>query len=189
MPIITGFQRKECSRVSLQYGYADIAYFLTQTGGLVLVRSGCNSAWTIACAAAQVACELNAWKATPVSGVGKAAGVGLAIMKKAINTCRVGFHQVKLGQYLQLSCFAQLFQHSAVYSIKSIFAFNYPLRVSPFPLTIPSIHPFALCRQPFPFPVILPLDKLQKGSANLLSGLEKSLVLVCYKYYYHQRAT
>ena len=120
MPIITGFQRKECSRASLQYGYADIAYFLTQTGGLVWVRFGRNSAWTIAHAAAQVTCELNAWNAAPVSGVGKAVGVGLVVMKKAINTCRVGIHQVKLGQYLQLSCFAQLFQHSAVYGIKSI---------------------------------------------------------------------
>lgn len=125
MPIITGFQRKECSRASLQYGYADIAYFLTQTGGLVLVRSGRNSAWTIARTAAQVACELNAWNAAPVSGVGKAVGVGLAVMKKAINTCRVGIHQV-------------------------YFAFNYPLRVSPFPLTIPSIQPFCPLLAAFP---------------------------------------
>jgi hypothetical protein len=66
-------------------GPAGAFYFLTQTGGLVWVRSGRNSAWTIARAASQEACELNSWKATPVSGVGTVPVVGLADMKKAIN--------------------------------------------------------------------------------------------------------
>jgi hypothetical protein len=66
-------------------------YFLAQTGGLVWVRPGRNSAWTIARAASQDACVLNSWKATPVSGVGAVPGVGLADMKKAINMYKVSF--------------------------------------------------------------------------------------------------
>lgn len=55
------------------------------------MRPGRNSARAIARAASQDACELNSWKATPVSGVGAVPGVGLADMKKAINMYKVSF--------------------------------------------------------------------------------------------------
>jgi hypothetical protein len=47
------------SNMKKKTGKTEGRYFLTQTGALVWVRSGRNSAWTMARAASQVACELN----------------------------------------------------------------------------------------------------------------------------------